>query len=161
MDESAATEESTLAEALIAQQSHPGARGELHLVPVGHTLIEYVATVEARFGEHLHDLGVVLDLLESAAEVTLKRGKKEQQERNLLVESGSSCSADDFPYHIVVLSTGGLLQVVGIIRLQALATSLDRHETLLDVGAGGERHAATRLPVRRAALVGVGCAFAI
>lgn len=160
MDESAATEESTLAEALIAQQSHPGARGELHLVPVGHPLIEYVATVEARFGEHLHDLGVVLDLLESAAEVTLKRGRSSSR-RKSIIESGSSCSADAFPYHIVVLSTGGLLQVVGIIRLQALVTSLDRHETLLDVGAGGERHAATRLPVRRAALVGVGCALTI
>lgn len=77
--ESAATEESTLPEALIAQQSHPGARGELHLVPIGHTLIEYVATVEAGLGEHLHDLGVVLNLLVCAAEVSLQRRRSRRE----------------------------------------------------------------------------------
>lgn len=80
MDKSAATEESTLPEALIAQQSHPGARGELHLITICHTLIEYVATVEAGLGEHLHDLGVVLNLLVCAAEVSLQRRRRSRRE---------------------------------------------------------------------------------
>jgi len=92
----------------------------------------------------------VLDLIVGTAKVSLQLGNGEIHEihfPNINVRG---------IYHIVKLATDGLLQIAGILRRQTLSRFLGRQELLLNIGAGGERHALTAISIRGATFIGIG-----
>lgn len=146
-DDCAATQKTRFAQAVVTQQGHPGPGGQFHLVAMGHALVEYVAAVEAVALKQLHDLGVVLYLRRRTAEVSLRiRSGYIYIYRSIYV----------YIYHSIDLATGRLFQIASILGRHTLPALLGRQETLLDVRAGGERHALTPLPVRCVTVIAVG-----